>query len=123
MTLGFWEVETASLRKFPQEFRMFDIIRNNDNTISILAINVDPAVRRGALAAKSRSYVVADKQILKLDGAEPYNAEFFKQLTPEMQKKNTKFRQTDAEISQRRFGSVVESLVLQGVQHRSWFLV
>jgi metallophosphoesterase (TIGR03768 family) len=85
--LGFWEVETASLREFPQEFRTFDIIRNNDNTISIIAINVDPAVRKGSPAATSRSYAVASSQILKLKGSEPCNAELFKQLTPAMQKK------------------------------------
>ena len=32
---GFWEVETASLRDFPQEFRTFEILRNTDNSISI----------------------------------------------------------------------------------------
>ena len=41
---SFWEVETASLRDFPQQFRTFDIRRNSDNTISIIVTDVDPAV-------------------------------------------------------------------------------
>ena len=32
-TLSFWEVETSSLRDFPQQFRTFKICRNSDNTI------------------------------------------------------------------------------------------
>ena len=41
---SFWEVETASLRDFPQQLRTFEIRRNADNTISILTTDVDPAV-------------------------------------------------------------------------------
>ena len=42
---GFWEVETPSLRDFPQEFRRFEIVRNpDDETLSILVVSVDPAV-------------------------------------------------------------------------------
>ena len=33
---GFWEVQTASLRDFPHEFRTWEILRNTDNSISIL---------------------------------------------------------------------------------------
>ncbi len=51
---GFWEVETASLRDFPQEFRTFDIRRNRDNSISIVTLDVDPAVEEGSPAADSR---------------------------------------------------------------------
>jgi len=40
---GFWEVETPSLRDFPQQFRNFQIVRNSDNTISIFVLSVDPA--------------------------------------------------------------------------------
>jgi metallophosphoesterase (TIGR03768 family) len=69
--LGFWEVETPSLRDFPQEFRRFEIVRNSDNeTISILVIDVDPAVNPAPLrngsqspAFISRSYSVAAQQI------------------------------------------------------------
>jgi len=57
-TLGFWEVETASLHDFPQQFRTFDIRRNSDNTVSIIATNVDPAVMEGSPAATSRGFAL-----------------------------------------------------------------
>jgi metallophosphoesterase (TIGR03768 family) len=85
--LGFWQVETASLREFPQQFRLFEIIRNSDKTVSILTTNVDPAVKEGSCAATSRSYAVAAQQIFNLPPAESYNAELFKQLSPDMQTK------------------------------------
>src|ERR1035437_4669694 len=53
---GFWQVMTPSLRDFPQQFRTFDIVRNTDNTISIIITDVDPAVRNGSPAAWSRFY-------------------------------------------------------------------
>jgi metallophosphoesterase (TIGR03768 family) len=87
--LGFWEVETPSLKDFPQQFRTFDIARNSDNTISIFATDVDPIANPGSLPALSRSYAVASYQIFNYQtpyvpsGA--YNAELVKQLTPEMQ--------------------------------------
>jgi metallophosphoesterase (TIGR03768 family) len=89
--LGFWEVETASLRDFPQQLRTFEIVRNSDNTVSIFATDVDPAVREGSLAAISRSYAAATRQIFNMT-PDPmptgsYNAELVKQLTPEMQAK------------------------------------
>ena len=40
---SFWEVETASLRDFPQQFRTFEILRNSDDSISIFVTDVDPA--------------------------------------------------------------------------------
>lgn len=88
---GFWEVETSSLREYPQQFRTFEIIRNSDNTISIFTTDVDPAVKEGSFAAKSRSYAIAANQIFKIQipllptGSVSYNAELVKQLTPEMQ--------------------------------------
>jgi metallophosphoesterase (TIGR03768 family) len=84
--LGFWHVETSSLRDFPQQFRTFEIVRNSDNTISIFATNVDPAMKEGSFAAKSRSYSIAEHQIVKLplDNAS-YNAELIKPLSAEMQ--------------------------------------
>jgi metallophosphoesterase (TIGR03768 family) len=87
--LGFWEVETASLRDFPQQFRTFDIVLNSDNTVSIFTTDVDPAVRNGSLAGMSRSYAIASHEIFNNSVTElptgSYNAELVKQLTPEMQ--------------------------------------
>ena len=89
--LGFWEVETASLRDFPQQFRTFEIVRNSDNTISVFTTDVDPAVRSGSLADTSRSYAVASNELFNntITGSPSgsYNAELVKQLTPEMQAK------------------------------------
>lgn len=89
--LGFWEVETTTLRDFPQEFRTFSINLNNDNTISIVTTNVDPVVfdpaGKKTMAATSRSYSIAAEQLDLLEVQTPYNAELFKQLTKEMQKK------------------------------------
>ena len=89
---GFWEVESASLKDFPQQFRTFDIVRNNDDSISIVATDADPAVRPGSFAETSRSYGLGAAQWYGADpyGLAPtlvYNAELFKQLTPEMQAK------------------------------------
>jgi hypothetical protein len=89
--LGFWEVETSSLRYLPQQFHTFVIVRNSDNTVSIFTTDVDPSVRDGSLAAKSRSYAIATHQIFNTTiGPMPsgsYNAELVKQLMPEMQVK------------------------------------
>ena len=89
--LGFWEVETSSLKDFPQQFRTFDIVRNSDQTVSILTTDVDPAVKAGTPAAISRDYAVAALQIFKYK-VDPlptgsYNAELVKQLSPDMQTK------------------------------------
>ncbi len=85
--LGFWEVETSSLREFPQQFRTFEIDRNSDNTISIFTTNVDPAVKEGSLAAMSRSYAIGANQIFNMTTNPSINAELVKQLSPEMQNK------------------------------------
>ncbi len=88
---GFWEVETKSLREFPQQFRTFDITRNSDNTLSIFATNVDPDIKKGSFAEISRQYAIASAQILGLLKPEPgtgpatYNAELIVPLSPEMQ--------------------------------------
>jgi len=98
---GFWEVQTASLRDFPQQFRTFDIVRNSDNTISIIITNVDPAVADGSPAAMSRVYAVAANQLyntpdmvstansntLPVTPTGVYNAELIVPLSPEMQTK------------------------------------
>ncbi len=88
---SFWEVETKSLREFPNQFRTFDIVRNSDNTISIITTDVDPEMKEGSLAAIGRSYAIASYQIYGMSGPElptgsvSYNAELVKQLSPEMQ--------------------------------------
>jgi metallophosphoesterase (TIGR03768 family) len=86
--LGFWEVETCSLLQFPQQFRTFRIVRNSDNTISIFATDVPPAVKKGSIADKSRKYAIGLQQIAN-EGPplSSYNAELVKQLTPIMQAK------------------------------------
>jgi metallophosphoesterase (TIGR03768 family) len=87
---SFWEVETKSLREFPEQFRTFDILRNNDNTISIITTNVDPNLKEGSLAATGRTYAIASNQIygfpevLLPTGSTSYNAELVKPLSPRM---------------------------------------
>ena len=89
---SFWEVETASLRDFPQQFRTFDLRRNSDNTVSIIVTNVDTAIARGTPAATSRAYAIGAARIfgandvIRQDTSSlAYNAELVKQLTPQMQ--------------------------------------
>lgn len=91
-TLGFWEVETCSLRDHPQQFRTFDIRRNADNTVSIIITNVDPAVVPDSPAYKSRGYALgafrifgATPEIIADTTSHSYNAELIVQLTPVMQ--------------------------------------
>ena len=67
----FWEVECPSLRDFPQEFRTFEILRNTDNTISIVTTDIDPEVAPGSCAEKSRGYAVGAARIFAVPGAAP----------------------------------------------------
>jgi metallophosphoesterase (TIGR03768 family) len=98
---GFWQIETPSLRDFPQQFRTFEIDLNSDYTVSIVATDVDPAVKAGTPAATSRKYAIAAEQIvgtwdlitkynptadltIKEMPTGSYNAELVKQLSPAM---------------------------------------
>ncbi|MFZ2959062.1 MAG: TIGR03768 family metallophosphoesterase [Candidatus Ozemobacteraceae bacterium] len=84
--LGFWEVETSSLREFPQQFRTFEILRNSDNTISMLVTDVDPAAKAGSFAETSRSYGIAAAQTFGASMGRLYstNAELVKTLNATM---------------------------------------
>lgn len=99
---NFWEVETPSLRDFPQEFRMFEILRNTDNSISIKTTDIDPEVTPGSCADKSRGFAIGAARICANPCTSPVsvgnnlwnftdtnsftlNAELIKFLTPHMQ--------------------------------------
>jgi metallophosphoesterase (TIGR03768 family) len=89
-TRSFWEVETSSLRDFPQQFRTFKIYRNSDNTVSIIITNVDPAVAAESPATTSRGNAIATARITAattIDDATSHalNAELVVQLSPVMQ--------------------------------------
>jgi hypothetical protein len=89
---GFWEVETPSLRDFPQQFRTWEIRRNSDNTISIVTTDVDPQVEAGSPAANSRDYAIGAARIfgnvpLADTTSHALNAELVKPLSPAMQAK------------------------------------
>lgn len=99
---GFWHVETSSLRDFPQQFRTFEIYLNSDYTVSIVTIDVDPAVKDGTPAATSRKYAIAAQQLVNANiydfnpTKDPtikpmpngsYNAELVKSLSPAMKAK------------------------------------
>lgn len=88
---GFWEVWTASLRDFPRQFRTFEILRNTDNTISVVTTGVDPEVTPGSPADISRGYAVAASRIfnnpstnLADTASYAYNAELIKTLSADM---------------------------------------
>jgi hypothetical protein len=89
---GFWEVETPSLRDFPQQFRTWEILRNSDNTISIVTTDVDPQIEDGTPAADSRGYAIGASRIIGITTpadttSHTYNAELVKPLSPAMQTK------------------------------------
>jgi metallophosphoesterase (TIGR03768 family) len=62
---GFWQVETSSVRDFPQQFRTFEIYLNSDYTVCVDAINVDVAVGEGTPAAISRKCAITAQQIVQ----------------------------------------------------------
>ncbi len=91
---GFWEVETRSLREFPQQFRTFDILFNSDNTLSIQTADVDPNVKSNSFAATSRSYAIAAYQTYGMKGTIlPSNVNLVKKLTPLMQSKVERYKE------------------------------
>jgi hypothetical protein len=96
---SFWQVETSSLRDFPQQFRTFEIGLSS-NVVSVKTTNVDyEASHKEYPAAKSREYAaiaqqIADNQeIYQLEDKMPerkihsmplsgsYNAVLFKEIT------------------------------------------
>lgn len=89
--LGFWQIETSSLRDFPQQFRTFEIVRVSDGTLSILAADFNPDVAEGSPAATSRAYAVAVQQIFQNPRGYPptgsYSAELVVPLSPSMRAK------------------------------------
>lgn len=60
---GFWQVETASLRDFPQQFKLFKFNVNDNGTLSILANSVDPVMEAGSFMEKSRKFAIGASQI------------------------------------------------------------
>ena len=80
------------MRGFPQQFRTWQILRNSDNTISIITTNVDPQVEDGSLASDSRGYALGASRIIGITSLadttpHAYNAELVKPLSPAMQLK------------------------------------
>jgi len=89
---GFWEVETVSLRDFPQQLCAWEILRNSDNSISILTTSVDPVIETNSPAWNSRTYGLAAERIfgrIAFDdtSSRSYNVELVKYLSPAMQEK------------------------------------
>ena len=87
---GFWEIETPSLRDFPQEFRTVELYANTDGTVSIVTTDVDSLVQTNTPAGKSRQYAIGAARIYNLTAATnspsyTFNAELIKPLTPAMQ--------------------------------------
>lgn len=82
---GFWQVETSSLRDFPQQLRTFNIVLHSDHSVSIEAVNVDIAVAAGTPAEKSRRCAIAAQQILHNNltlNAPNYRTQYGKDLGP-----------------------------------------
>ena len=104
---SFWQVETSSLVHFPQQFRTFDIYLNSDDTVSVVAVNVDPEVADGTPAAMSRKYAIAEHQILQSDfllGNAP-NLEFNEKFKP-----GTKFKMDSMDPTRPQDGTTDPSI-------------
>ena len=87
---GFWQVETPSLRDFPQQFRTYEILRNMDNSLSILTTCIDPVHKPGSPSAKSLGYAIGTRRLFGLAPLDDtsslvYNAELLVPLTQHMQ--------------------------------------
>ncbi|HNX34313.1 MAG TPA: TIGR03768 family metallophosphoesterase [Kiritimatiellia bacterium] len=90
--LGFWQVETPSLRDFPIQFRSWEIFLNSDTNISIVTTDVDPETTPDSPAGKAVSLGLGALRVyssieLTNTYSHAYNAELVKLLTPEMQAK------------------------------------
>jgi metallophosphoesterase (TIGR03768 family) len=109
---SFWQVETSSLQHFPQQFRTFEIYLNSDDTVSIVAVNVDPTVADGTPAATSRKYAIAEQQIVQneLRINEP-NLALFPNSSLKLVSMDPTRPQDDSEDPSIRYGDV------QGVQY------
>lgn len=92
-TDGFWQVETASLRDFPQQFKMININVNNNGTVSIFANSVDPIMEKGSMMETARKYAIGASQIypeprgmtIPPEKSRVENVELLKKLTPKME--------------------------------------
>ena len=91
---GFWEVWAPSLRDFPRQFVVVDLLRNHDNTLSIVTTVIDPEAAPGSPAATALGHAVAASRIfsnpstnLTDTASYAYNAELVKVLSPAMRAK------------------------------------
>jgi metallophosphoesterase (TIGR03768 family) len=90
---GFWQVETPSLRDFPQQFRMYKIVLHDNGIVSIHITDTDPDIQEGSMLQKARGYAITASQLfpeplsLVIDNkpSRVYNAVLYKKISSEMQ--------------------------------------
>ncbi len=87
---GFWQIETPSLRDFPQQLRTAEVYANTDGTVSIVTTDIDPVVQTNTPAWKSRQYAIGTGRVYDMIASTnspsyTINAELIKPLTPAMQ--------------------------------------